>query len=159
MRSRLLTLSLLFLTAGGVLASEPGPGAPAYERRDQRVTKDDLLVLRAADRLLGDESRWNRHDTRVCPRAARTWSLFCALEAASLEVLGEYDHRRAALQEVRFVIDDLIEDKAKLGGHRLMGFNNLPTTRFADIKRVLKTAAEAVAAKLARGERRPGRTR
>jgi hypothetical protein len=123
--------------------------APAYEARDQPVVQSDLLILKRADALLADASKWNRHDTRVCKPADATWSLFCALHKASLEVAGEYEHRRAAMQEVRFVVED-VADKTKLGGHRLMGFNNLSTTTFADIKKVLRIARERVIAKLAK---------
>jgi hypothetical protein len=126
-----------------------GHGLPPEPARCSASTPEDLRILRRADQILADESKWNRRDTRVCPPADKTWSLFCALQKASLEVLGKYDHRRAALQEVRFVIDDTVLEKDRLGGHRLMGFNNLATTRFADIKRVLKVATDAVAAKLA----------
>jgi hypothetical protein len=140
---------LALLVLPGSLRARQGTTAPQYERRDQTVSKEDLRILQRADQILAVESKWNRHDTRDCPPSDKTWSLFCALQKASIDVLGKYDHRRAALQEVRFVVEDTTEAD-KLGGHRLMGFNNLPTTRFADVKRVLKTAADAVAAKLTR---------
>jgi hypothetical protein len=120
--------------------------APDHEKRGQPVTADDIRILERADALLPDEARWNRHDTRDCPPRQAKLSLFCALHAATVEVLGNYDHRRVALQEVRFAIEEVA------GGrefeHRLMDFNNLPQTRFADIKRVLAIARERVAARL-----------
>ena len=119
---------------------------PAYERRDQPVTKDDLLILKRADTILSNEKKWNRKDTRDCNPEDTVWSLFCALQKASIEVLGKYDHRRAALQEVRFAVEDAT--KGKDFEHRLMDFNNLPTTQFADIKQVLRTAAERVRVRL-----------
>jgi hypothetical protein len=113
--------------------------------RPNPVTTDDLRILEKADGLLKDESAWNRNDDRVCDddRATGKFSLFCALETASTEVLGEYDHRRAALQEVRFVVEEGREFE-----HRLMDFNNLPETRFDDVKQVLRTSAQRVAARL-----------
>jgi hypothetical protein len=66
------------------------------------VSAQDLAILLRAKELLADEAHWNRHDDRNCPPQAKTYSLFCALQKASVEVLGEYEHRRAALQEVRF---------------------------------------------------------
>ena len=119
---------------------------PTYEQRDQPVTKDDLLILKRADEILSDESKWNRKDDRTCKPKDEAWSLFCALQKATIDVLGKYDHRRAALQEVRFAIEDVTKGRAF--EHRLMDYNNLPTTRFKDIKQVLKTAAEKVAARL-----------
>jgi hypothetical protein len=118
------------------------------ERRDQPVTTEDLRILERADALLKDELAWNRNDDRVCDddRAAGKWSLFCALETACTEVLGEYDHRRAALQEVRFVVEEAT--RGREFEHRLMDFNNLPETRFDDVKQVLRTSAQRVAARL-----------
>jgi alpha/beta superfamily hydrolase len=128
--------------------------APEVERRDQRVTHADLFILKRAAELLADETRWNRNDTRVCNANATTWSLFCALHDASIYVLGEYQHRRVALQEVRFAVEDAT-DKRKLGGHRLMGFNNLPETGFAEVKNVLAAATSKVEARLAAVVTRP----
>lgn len=68
------------------------------------------------------------------------------MQKALIEVLGAYDHRRVALQEVRFAIED--ETKGREFEHRLRDYNNLPSTRFKDIKRVLKVAANRVAARL-----------
>jgi hypothetical protein len=120
---------------------------PAYEDRSRPATQEDLRLLDRASEILSDESRWNRNDTRECPAGDPTLSLFCALRRASVEILGEYDHRRVALQEVRFAIEDLT------GGrefeHRLMDFNNLPDTTFQDIKKVLALARSTVADRLA----------
>jgi hypothetical protein len=61
-------------------------------------------------------------------------------------VLGEYDHRRAALQEVRVVVEEATQQRRF--EHRLMDFNNLSETRFDDVKRVLRMSAQRVAARL-----------
>ncbi len=119
---------------------------PAYEQRDQPVTKDDLLILKRADEILSDETKWNRKDDRTCKPEDKIWSLFCALQKASIEVLGKSDHRRVALQEVRFAIEEVTKGRAF--EHRLMDYNNLATTDFKDIKQVLKMATEKVEARL-----------
>lgn len=116
------------------------------ERRDRPSTTEDLRIMRRATQLLKTESEWNRVDDRECgdDEVANKRSLFCALERATVEVLGFYDHRRMALQEVRFAIEN-----ASPGvdfEHRLMNFNN--TRSFTDIKRVLKTAEERVSQQL-----------
>lgn len=119
-----------------------------HERRSQPVTVEDLRILDRADALLKDESAWNRRDDRQCDddEAEGRWSLSCALDVACIEVLGQYDHTRAALQEVRFVVEEVTAGRQFEG--RLMGFNNLPETRFADVKRVLSLARERVAKRL-----------
>jgi hypothetical protein len=118
------------------------------ERRDLPVTSDDLRILLRADELLKDESVWNRKDDRKCDddEASGTRSLFCALEKACIDVLGIYDHRRVALQEVRFAVEDAT--RGRDFEHRLRDFNNLPTTRLADVKKVLRVATERVTSRL-----------
>ena len=124
-----------------------------HERRNQPVTVEDLRILEKADAFLRDESAWNRNDDRQCDddKASGKWSLSCALDVACIEVLGQYDHTRAALQEVRFVVEEVTRGRQFEG--RLMGFNNLPETRFEDIKRVLRLARERVAARQKEAER------
>ncbi len=134
-------IAVLAFMAG--CASEP---LPAYEDRDQPVSVQDLEILDKASSLLGTESDWNRNDTRECQPDATTLSLFCALQKSSIEVLGAYDHRRVALQEVRFAIEEV--SGGREFEHRLMDFNNLPQTTFGDIKRVLAIARSKVAARL-----------
>ena len=87
--------------------------SPELERRDRAVTQEDVEILIRAEEILADESTWNREDDRICSddESAGQWSLFCALQKASTEVLGVYDHRRVALQEVRFAIADMTDGR------------------------------------------------
>lgn len=142
-RSKQTLLALVFATLLGC-ATTP---IPAYEDRDQPVSVKDLEILDRASDLLANESVWNRKDTRECPPQAKTLSLFCALRRASIEVLGTYDHRRAALQDVRFAIEDVTQGREF--EHRLMDFNNLPDTQFSDIKSILAAARAKVSTRLA----------
>jgi hypothetical protein len=131
-----------------------GQSSDELERRDQPVTEEDLPILKRADSMLSSPGVWNRHDTRVCKPEDKTWSLFCAMEKASLDVLGEYRHREVALQEVRFAVEDVT--KGIEFSHRMMDYNNLPSTQFSDIKHVLKTATDRVGARLA-AQRKQGK--
>jgi hypothetical protein len=130
-------LVLVWVMAGGVQLLW-------HERRNQPATVEDVRILERADALLKDESAWNRDDDRQCDddRASERWSLSCALDVACIDVLGYYDHTRLALQEVRFVVEE--ETSGRQLGGRLMDFNNLPGTRFEDVKRVLRIARERV---------------
>ena len=87
-------------------------------------------------------------------QAGGRWSLSCALDVACIEVLGRYDHARAALQEVRFFVEEVTHGRSFEG--RLMGFNNLPETRFEDVKAVLRIARERVRARLEESHRPSG---
>jgi hypothetical protein len=111
-------------------------------------TRADLDVLRRADALWADASAWSHFGDRDCDPAARAWNLYCVLHRASLDVRGIACHRSAALQEVRWVVDDRTRgiDLA----HRLMDYNNLATTTFDDIKGVLAEAIARLSRKLGR---------
>ena len=154
---RILALGLMAMVAAAgadrrVSAQQQGPSPTLtraeQERRDQAVAADDLRILTKAAELLKDESAWNRADDRECADDEKTGkrSLFCALQKACIDVLGAYDHRRVALQEVRFAVEDAT--RGQDFEHRLMDFNNLPSTRLADVHAVLRVATERVKSRL-----------
>jgi hypothetical protein len=110
------------------------------------VTKADLQIVKRARQILDSPSKWNQADNRECPASAKTFSLYCALQKATIEVSGAAEHRGAALQEARFVIDEIAADRQY--EHRLMGYNNDPTTTFADIQEVLRITESLIRLKL-----------
>ena len=65
---------------------------------------------------------------------------------ATIEVSGNAEHRGAALQEARFVIDEISIDRNY--EHRLMNYNNDPTTTFDDIQEVLRITESLIALRL-----------
>jgi hypothetical protein len=99
------------------------------------VTAQDLLIVRKAKYLLRSPSLWNKKDNRICPPGTKKVSLFCALEKATIQVHGKFEHRGAVMQECRFLIQEIVP--AKKYEHRLQGYNNDPDTTFEDIKRLL----------------------
>jgi len=129
-------------------AAQITPTTDDLERRDRPATDDDLRILLKAHELLNNDAVWNRKDDRECvdDEATGKRSLFCALQKACIDVLGVYDHRRVALQEVRFAVEDAT--RGQDFEHRLRDFNNLPTTHLADVQRVLDVAADRVKARL-----------
>jgi len=110
------------------------------------VNDNDLKILRRASAILNRSSKWNRNDDRDCPKEVRTFSLFCALHKASVEVNGEFDHRLGALEEVRRTVEAFSQGKSY--EHRLMGYNNDHSTKFSDIKKVLRTTEQRVQSQL-----------
>jgi hypothetical protein len=99
--------------------------------------------------MLATSASWNRHDDRVCAPHASSWSLFCALQDAAREVFGEERYRAVAIQEVRFTVEDRMKADSVAILHRLTDYNNLPSTRFGDIKDVLKVTTDRIVARLA----------
>ena len=107
----------------------------------------DRQIVQRADAILSSDSVWNRADNRVCPATARSWSIYCAVEAATFEVTGGFHHRRPAMELVRQIIDE--RTVGRKYHHRAMDYNNDPTTRLSDVRTLF---AEA----LARIDRSPG---
>ena len=99
----------------------------------------DREILERAAAILTSESAWNRADNRKCPPAATRWSLYCAMERATIEVTGAFHHRRPALELVRQIVDE--RSAGRPYHHRLMDYNNDPTTRLADVRGVIADAA------------------
>jgi len=110
------------------------------------VTQTDLQIVKRAQELLDSPSKWNRADNRECPAGAKTYSLYCALEVARIDVGQHFEHRGAALQEMRFVIDEIAATRNY--DHRLMDYNNDPTTTFADVREVLRITQSLIALRL-----------
>jgi hypothetical protein len=115
------------------------------------VTNADIRIVQRARQILDAPAKWNRADNRKCPSKAKTFSLYCALEMATDEVSGKFEHRGAAMQEARFVID---EDLAKGNHyeHRLMNYNNDPKTTFADVQRFFTLLEQRISKRLADGK-------
>jgi hypothetical protein len=91
-----------------------------------------------ADALLSSDSVWNRADNRKCDAAARTWSIYCALERATREVTGGFHHRRPALEVVRVIVEERTKDRNY--DHRLMDYNNDASTHLADVRTLFAAA-------------------
>jgi len=125
------------------------------------VTPADLRIAQRAKQILNRPEKWDRADTRVCrvsacnsgcATLAKTFSLYCALERATEEVTGAFEHRGAVMQEARFVIDEIAANQKDFQ-HRLEGFNNSPNTTFDDIQKVLLLLEEHIRRHLAEGTR------
>jgi hypothetical protein len=98
-------------------------------------------VLEAAKVLL-TEGAWNRTDNRKCPANATTWSIYCAVEKATIDVTGGFHHRRPALEVVREIVDE--RTATRNYRHRLMDYNNDPTTRLQDVQSLFKEALRRI---------------
>ena len=126
----------------------PGPPRPPQPR--PVLSPDDLRIVRRARQILASESIWDRTDTRECPENLKTFSLYCALAEATREITGSFQHRGIVMEEARAAIDRITHNKDY--EHRLMGYNNDPTTTFADIQRVLQMTEDRIAERLKAAE-------
>ncbi|MGB7281058.1 MAG: hypothetical protein WBE13_02255 [Candidatus Acidiferrum sp.] len=129
-------------------ANQGAPSGPDDSEVRPPVTKADVQVVEHAQKILDSPAKWNRADTRICPVDAKTFSLYCALEKATYEVTGDFKHRGAAMQEARFVIEEVAPNWRSYQ-HRLKDYNNDPATTFADIQRVFRLLQERIRKRLA----------
>src|SRR5262249_40687993 len=139
-------VSLLAIVSGAGQAPSDKGATQTTDDSEIRppVTKVDIKIVQRAREILSSPAKWNRADTRVCPPEAKTFSLYCGLEKATNEISGNFKHHGAAMQEARFVIDEVVASNRKNYKHRLMGYNNDPSTTFADIQTVLRLMEERV---------------
>jgi hypothetical protein len=98
----------------------------------------DRRIVERATALLSTPTVWNRMDNRFCPAAASTWSIYCAMEQATIDVTGAANHRRPAMEAVRAIVDE--RSAGRNYQHRLMDYNNDPTTRFDDVRSLFSEA-------------------
>jgi hypothetical protein len=152
MKARIvISIALLIFAAAGARAQlKPGDPIPKDNDNDYvrpPVSKTDIDIVKRAQEILNSPAVWNRNDNRVCPKDAKKFSLYCALEKATDEVTANFEHRGAAMQEARFVIEDIAPGRKY--EHRLMGYNNDKRTTFADIQKVLQLLAEDIVKRLA----------
>ena len=104
----------------------------------------DLRIIDRALEILAAPALWDRADDRVCDETDRTWSLYCVMVAATIDITGEAQHRQPALQVVRRVVGEVGSERVV--DHRLMDYNNHPDTTFEQIREVLRLARERAAA-------------
>ena len=137
MRIKILFIVAILLLPIVINAQTPAAQATPANDSDVRppVTEVDLKIVKRAREILNSPSKWNRADNRVCPETAKVFSLYCALQVATKEVTAKPNHRGAALQETRFVVDEITLGRNY--EHRLMNYNNDPTTTFEDVQEVL----------------------
>lgn len=121
--------------------------AVLLESHDRSVSAQDIAILDRTVDLLSSVAVWDREDDRQCHPEDTRFSLFCALRRASEDTLGSYQHRRVALQEVRFALEEATNGRPY--EHRLRDFNNDPSTTLADVHAVIAAARNEIASRLA----------
>lgn len=137
----LLTFSALAVTAQDSKFSGASDANPP-------VSETDIRIVERASEILNSPAKWNRKDNRECPADEKTFSLYCALEVATQEISKNFEHRGAAMQQARFVIDDDLA-KGNHYEHRLMNYNNDPNTTFADVQKFFTLLEGRIRKKLA----------
>src|SRR5262249_47187053 len=120
------SLSLVFVALCAILNAQDSKFS-GPSNADPPVSEGDIRIVQRAREILSSPAKWNRADNRECSATQKTYSLYCALEKATREVSEKFEHRGAAMQQARFVIDEVLA-KGNHYEHRLMDFNNDPKT-------------------------------
>jgi hypothetical protein len=66
------------------------------------------------------------------------------MEKATIEVAGAFHHRRPALEIIRQIVDERTKNRPY--EHRLMDYNNDPTTQLSDVQSLFFEALKRVRA-------------
>jgi hypothetical protein len=111
-------------------------------RRHVQPNTVDRAIIEQASRLLASTAAWNHADDRHCATSASTWSLYCAIHDASIEVSGGFHPRRPAAELVRTIIEERAQDRQYR--HDIMDYNNDARTRLSDIKSLLTDATSRI---------------
>ncbi len=98
----------------------------------------EIKIIDYAMKLLSSKNNWNRNGNRIC-ESIDSFSIFCALYKASIEVDGEYRHLRPSVREVREVIKSRHPKRYE---HVLVDFNNANETTLKEVQEVLKITKE-----------------
>ena len=102
----------------------------------------DREIVQRAAALLSSVTAWSRKDTRECVPTATSWSIYCALERATIERAGAFHHRRPALELVRKIVEERTTGRPY--HHRLMDYNNDPSTRLRDVQSLFAEALRRI---------------
>ena len=109
---------------------------------DAPPTRQDLEILQRAEEILGDERVWDRSANRQCRPGATTWTLYCALRDATVEVTEEFHDRQPALVILRDVIDGVFREKGFQ--QPLIDYNTYDDAILVEMHRLLGNAASRV---------------
>jgi hypothetical protein len=147
---------VLVLSAGAMARTTEAQSQDESEAHPP-VSKSDVEIVKRARQILNSPEKWNRADNRVCPDSEKTFSLYCALEKATDELTSDFAHRGAAMQEARFVVDEVSAPHNHYE-HRLMNYNNDPKTTFANAQIFFDLLQERIEKELKEQGANPPRT-
>ncbi len=109
---------------------------------DAPPTYQDLEILELAEATMSDERVWDRSANRRCSPSAVTWTLYCALRDATVEVTGEFHDRQPALVILREVIDGVFREFAF--ERPLIDYNTYEDAILVEMHRLLSSAQARV---------------
>jgi hypothetical protein len=101
------------------------------------VSQDDLEIIKKVETILDSPAKWNRVSKTDCKADAKTFTLYCAFQAASIAVTGSSDYDGPATDDVEQLIKRTAPNVAHYNAQ--MNYNNDPGVTFDDMQRLLET--------------------
>jgi hypothetical protein len=101
------------------------------------VSHADLEIIKKVETILDSPAKWNRVSKTDCKADAKTFTLYCAFQAASTAVTGSPDYDGPATDDVEQLIKRTAPNVARYNAQ--MNYNNDPGVTFDDMQRLLKT--------------------
>ena len=102
------------------------------------ISQADIEVIKKVKVILDSPAKWNRVGSGDCKADAKTFTLGCAFEAASIAVTGSPDYNGPATIELRNLISRTVPNAARYSDR--LNYNNDPGVTFHDMQTLLKTA-------------------
>ena len=106
----------------------------------------DLKILKQADTLLNDPSKWSKNHGDNCDNniATEKYSLECALRAASMDVVGEWEDEpnRPVIRLIRLKLEQ--DENRRFVGNVVREWNNHPDTTFKEVKSLLSECIKVI---------------
>jgi len=101
------------------------------------VTQTDIEITKKVETILDSSAKWDRVSKTDCRPDAKTFTLYCAFQAASIAVTGNPHYDGPAVREV----EQLVKRTAPNVEHynARMNYNNDPGVTFQDMHTLLKT--------------------
>lgn len=111
------------------------------------VAQTDVEIVKKVETILDSPAKWDRVSKTDCKPDAKTFTLYCAFEAASIAVTGNSHYEGPAIDEV----DQLVKRTAPNAQHYndQMNYNNDPGVTFDDVQKLLKTVERTLEKRMA----------
>jgi hypothetical protein len=111
------------------------------------VSRTDIEITKKVETLLDSPAKWDRVSKTDCKADAKTFTLYCAFQAASVAVTGNSHYDGPAAKEIEQLIRRMAPNVEHYGAR--MNYNNDPGVTFHDMQTLLKTVEDNLEKRMA----------
>lgn len=106
-------------------------------RQPATVSRTDIEITKKVEMILDSPAKWDRVSKTDCKASAKTFTLYCAFQAASVAVTGNPHYEGPAVSEADQFVQRTAPNVERYNTR--MNYNNDPGVTFDDMQRLLKT--------------------